>query len=178
MSTEAMLSIHDAELGLAKGRRAGFSNTARGDHMKTGRREVLLGVSSCALAALLAIQPGAALAEDQVVSKAQLARHELWLSWSATLVLGSIAGSFALKVAALNDRIDLLPRNTIERPDLQDDAVSARRLAWGFGSAASLLALTSVLIWVYQPELPDQPSAALTPVVSAEQLGVRCHGRF
>jgi hypothetical protein len=126
------------------------------------------------MATVLSVHPAAALAQERASS----ARHELWLSWSATLLLGSIAGSFALKAAALDDRVDLLPRNTRERPDAQEDSVSAHRLAWGFGSAASLMAVTSVLIWVYQPSLPAEPGPALTPVLSASQLGVTYHGRF
>lgn len=129
------------------------------------------------VSALLTLMPATALADAPEVRPTQVARHELWLSLSATFLLGGIAGSFALKAAALDDRVALLPRALAERPELQEDAVSARRLAWGFGSAASLVALTSVLIWIYQPALPDQP-ATISPVVSAGQLGVNYHARF
>jgi hypothetical protein len=118
-----------------------------------------------------------ARADDVEHRPTQLARHELWLSWSATLLLGSIAGSFALKAAALDDRVEALPRNVRERPEAQDDALDAWRWAWGFGSAASLMAVTSVFVWIYQPALPEQP-ATVTPVVGAHELGLKYHARF
>jgi hypothetical protein len=99
----------------------------------------------------------------------QQARRELWLSLSATLLVGGIAGSFALKVAALNDRYANLPLISRERPQLQDDILATERLAWGFGTAASLLAVTTVFVWVYQP---------VTPVVGVGELGVRYRGQF
>jgi hypothetical protein len=129
------------------------------------------------------LEPLAARADEPSPrsSQPQVVRHELWLSASATLLLGGIAGSFALKAAALHDRIDLLPLATRERYALQEDAVSARRLAWGFGAGASLMALTSLLVLLYQPNLPDAPPVAtpiVSPVLAAGQLGVNCHGQF
>jgi hypothetical protein len=131
----------------------------------------------------LVLNPPAVRADEPSVrsSQPQVARHELWLSASATLLLGGITGSFVLKAAALHDRIDLLPLNPRERFTLQEDAVSARRWAWGFGAGASLMALTSLLVLLYQPSLPDGPPAAMpvvSPVLAAGQLGVTCHGRF
>lgn len=118
-----------------------------------------------------------ARADDVEHRPTQLARHELWLSWSATLLLGSIAGSFALKAAALDERVEALPRNVQERPEAQDDALNAWRWAWGFGSAASLMAVTSVFVWIYQPALPA-PAPKITPVLSVNQVGLNYHGRF
>ncbi|HET8934842.1 MAG TPA: hypothetical protein VFN67_15435 [Polyangiales bacterium] len=118
-----------------------------------------------------------ARAEDAERPPTQFSRHELWLSWSATLLLAGIAGSFALKAAALDERVEALPRNVRERPEAQEDAVNAWRWTYGFGSAASLMAVTSVLVWIYQPALPDQPSA-VTPVVGVNQVGLNYHGRF
>lgn len=125
-------------------------------------------------AALLCFHAGIARADEPT----QLARHELWLSWSATLLLGGIAGSFALKAAALDERVEALPRNVSERPEVQLDAVNAWRWTYGFASAASLMAVTSVLVWIYQPALPDQPSTVITPVVSVQQLGLNYSSRF
>lgn len=111
----------------------------------------------------------------------QAARHELWFSLSATLLLGGIAGSFALKAAALDDRIELVRPGTREPFDLQEDALSARRWAWGFGAGASLMAVTSLLVWLYQPAITDRaPDTApvVNPVLSANGLGIDCRGRF
>jgi hypothetical protein len=110
-----------------------------------------------------------------------LARHELWLSLSATLLTAAITGTYGLKVAALNDRIDSLASGSSERPQLAQDAVQARRLAWGFGSAASLFAITSVLVILFQPGHSDdepKPAPQLLPAFGAGTLGVHYARRF
>jgi hypothetical protein len=123
-------------------------------------------------AVLLAVSPGAARAQE---------RTELWLSLSATLVLGGIAGSFALKSAALDDRIGLLLPGEPEIHELEEDALAARRWAWGFGAGASLMAVTSLLVLLYQPALAEtapKTAPVLNPVLSANQLGLQYRGRF
>ena len=153
-------------------------NTGRGDlgypgsHV-TPNRTLKLVVWTLSLSTVVAT----ARAEEPERRHLQLARHELWLSWSATLLLGGIAGSFALKAAALDERVEALPRNVRERPEVEEDAVNAWRWTYGFASAASLMAVTSVLVWIYQPALPDHPSA-VTPVVGVNQVGLNYHGRF
>jgi hypothetical protein len=129
---------------------------------------------------LLAINPLAAQAQE----RPRIERTELWLSLSATLVLGGIAGSFALKSAALEDRIGLLLRGEAETYELQEDALNARRWAWGFGAGASLMAVTSLLVLLYQPALtdkadkPPRTAPVVNPVLSANQLGLQYRGRF
>jgi hypothetical protein len=138
------------------------------------RLRILLGL------ALVLIGPLTARAEERRLQP-QLERTELWLSVSATLILGGIAGSFALKSAALNDRIGLLLPGEPEVHELEEDALEARRWAWGFGAGASLMAVTSLLVLLYQPALADDaPKTApvLNPVLSANQLGLQYRGRF
>jgi hypothetical protein len=138
-------------------------------------RWVVLG-----LALVLSLDPVSARAQEHS-SQSQVARTELWLSLSATLLLGGIAGSFALKSAALEDRMALLLPGGREIFDLQEDALGARRLATGFGAAASLMALTSLLLLLYQPAGEDKApdtTPVINPVLSANQLGVSCSGRF
>lgn len=126
---------------------------------------------------LLFFQPVAARAEE----RPQTPRTELWLSVSATLILGGIAGSYALRAAAVDDRIGLLLPGEPEIFRLQEDALAARKLAWGFGAGASLMAVTTLLVLLYQPALADKtPGTApvVNPVLSANQIGVDCRGRF
>jgi hypothetical protein len=102
------------------------------------------------------------------------ARRELWLSLSATLLTAGITGSYALKVAALRDRMDLLVAGANERPQLAQDAVNARRLAWGFGTAASLFAITTVMVIAFQPGRQTE----VAPVLGVSEMGVRYSGKF
>lgn len=126
---------------------------------------------------VLFLQPLAARAEE----RPQNARTELWLSVSATLILGGIAGSYALRSAALDDRIALLLTGEPERYRLEEDALAARRFAWGFGAGASLMAVTTLLVLLYQPALDDkshETTPVVNPVLSANQIGLDCRGRF
>lgn len=125
-------------------------------------------------------------------SRAPVARYELWLAVSATLLSAGLAGTYALKVAALHDRADTLPINSPERPALERDAADARRYAYGLGAVASLLTLTSALLLIYQPSSdaapaiskpgPAEPSrrvgAQVTPTIGARHVGILCAGRF
>lgn len=122
----------------------------------------------------LALSPVAAGAQERR-PEPRAARNELWLSLSATVLLGGIAGSFALKAAALEDRIELVAPGTRELFQLEEDALNARRWAWGFGTGASLMAVTSLLVLLYQPAHTD---TAVGPVLSANGLGIDCRGRF
>lgn len=126
---------------------------------------------------LLLMATGTARAEERT----QTARTELWLSVSATLVLGGIAGSYALRSAALDDRIERLLTGEPERYRLEQDALEASRFAWGFGAGASLMAVTTLLVLLYQPALDEKAPDArpiVNPVLSANQIGVDCRGRF
>jgi hypothetical protein len=132
-----------------------------------------------ALALALGPMTRTARAQEPLQSpQPQAARYELWLSLSATLLLAGTAGSFALKQAALYDRIALLGPNIVESPRLQEDAVSAERLAWGFGAAASLMAVTSILLLIDQPAAPNDATPTVAPVFSNNQLGVRYQQTF
>ena len=102
---------------------------------------------------------------------------------SATLILGGIAGSYALRSAALDDRIARLLTGEPERYRLEEDALAASRFAWGFGAGASLMAVTTLLVLLYQPALEDKDKTpdtrpVVNPVLSANQIGVDCRGRF
>lgn len=118
-------------------------------------------------------------AEEPAAASRQslLSRHELWLSLSATLLTAGITGSYALKVAALNDRIAALPADSLEPPQLAQDALRARRLVWGFGTAASLFAITTLLVVVFQPGVVDS-APQLGPTLGLGELGVSYHRRF
>lgn len=140
------------------------------------RMKMGMHVRAFGLSLMLWVQPLAARAQEP-----QSARTELWLSLSATMVLGGIAGSFALRSAALDDRMRLLAPGDPESFRLQEDALQARRWLWGFGAGAGLMAVTSLLVWLYQPTAeapaPDaQP--AVNPVLSAHELGVQYRSRF
>jgi hypothetical protein len=131
---------------------------------------ILVGLSLVAL-------PAGARAQ----ARPETARTELWLSVSATMILGGIAGSYALRSAALDDRIALLLPGEPEISRLEQDALKARRFAWGFGAGASLMAVTTLLVLLYLPGLDDKtPDATpvVNPVLSANQIGVDCRGRF
>jgi len=127
---------------------------------------------------LLLFVSGTARAQE----RPQVARTELWLSLSATLILGGITGSYALRAAAVDDRMAFLLAGEPEIFRLQEDALQARRLAWGFGAGASLMALTSLLVLLYQPALDADKARdsapVVNPVLSANQIGLDCRGRF
>jgi hypothetical protein len=124
------------------------------------------------------LQPIAVRADEL---RPQLARTELWLSVSATLILGGLSGSYALRAAGIDDRIAILAPAEPEIHRLEEDALQARRLAWGFGAGASLMALTTLFVLLYQPALDDKaPDSAPTvnPVLSAHEVGLHYHSRF
>lgn len=126
---------------------------------------------------LLLLATGTVRAEE----RPQTARTELWLSVSATLILGGIAGSYALRAAAVDDRIARLLPGEPETYRLQEDALEARRFFWGFGAGASLMAVTSLLVLLYQPALADETpdtTPVVNPVLSVSQIGLDCRGRF
>jgi len=88
----------------------------------------------------------------------------------------------------LHDRADILPLGSPERPALDRDAADARRYAFGFGAVASLLAVTSALLLLFQPASGDatsagetahtHPSTQLTPTLGKSHVGVVCDGTF
>ena len=132
------------------------------------------------LTVLLLLAPLSARADERGLQP-QATRTELWLSVSATLILGGIAGSYALRAAAVDDRVAQLLLANPQIPRLQEDALEARRFAWGFGAGASLMALTSLLVLLYQPTLSDDApdtTPVVNPVLSVNQIGVDCRGRF
>lgn len=123
----------------------------------------------------------AAHAQASEPSARQAARHELWLSLSASLITASVAGGFALKVAALHDRAAGLPSNSPELPAVKQQATDAERYAYGFGVGAALLTLTSLVLLLYQPGPTDASyvdTARLTPVVGPRHLGLVCRTQF
>jgi hypothetical protein len=128
-------------------------------------------------------RPDAVQPQQATLRVRQAARTELWLALSATLITAAATGAFALKVAALHDRKATLPENSPERPVLDQQVVDARRYAFGFGTMASLLTLTSVLVLLSQPGPPDATdattgTATLTPTLSSQHVGVVCRGSF
>jgi hypothetical protein len=140
-------------------------------------------VQSTSFALLVAslLVTGTAQADEPARSPTLLARHELWLSLSATLLTAGITGSYALKVAALNDRTAALMPKSTEGPQLAQQVVNARRVAWGFGSAAALFAITSLLVIVFQPgvsQAEPRPVEELAPAIGAGELGVHYQRRF
>jgi hypothetical protein len=137
---------------------------------------VCMNLVRLGLIALL-LQPLTAHAEE----RPQVERTELWLSLSATLILGGVAGSYALKAAALEDRIALLLPGEPEIFDRQEDALQARRWSWGFGAGASLMALTTLLVLLHQPASGDKQrddAPVVNPVLSTKELGVEYRATF
>lgn len=131
-------------------------------------------LSAALIASLLLVSRVRADEAEVATSPGLFARHELWLSLSATLLTAGITGSYALKVAALSDRMDRLVLASTERPQLAQDVVNARRLAWGFGTAASLFAVTTVMVLVFQPGRQTE----VAPVLGVGGMGVRYSGKF
>jgi hypothetical protein len=135
--------------------------------------------SIAVLSLVIGLWPAHAVRADEVSpDSSKTYRDALWVTGSGALLGASLAGMFALKSEALNDRAASLLPGTAEVPGLERDARTAAHLALGFGVGALLFGAASVVLLVEGPSLFAAPSgkSALTPTLGPGSAGVRWCG--